>query len=519
MRLVYRYMAILCLLFIVPDALRADGGDVLERMISLPKMKGTVYSLLSNISQQSGYLFIYDSKVVDNDATVKIRKGERTIRQAIYEITGDTSLEFKVIGTHILITPSSRIKQQQVEPVSAPSANLMLTGILLDKEIGAPIPSASVGIQGTSVGIVTNQEGEFRLSLPDSLQADSVVFSHIGYVSQTLEVSLLAGRHHIMSLEPKIVPLQEVVVRWIDPQKLLREMGRQRERNYSHSPAYLTTFYREGVLMKNKVQNLTEAVFKVYKTASHSSVSDQAKLLKMSRLSNVEVKDSLLVKVKSGIQACFQMDIMKDMPSFLIPDGGDNGYLYSSQGVTFIDDRCVNVVHFEQQKEILEPLYCGELYIDSETNALLQARFEVHPQRVKKAAEMFVERRTRGIRIIPQKAVYTITYKPWQGIYYIHHIRGDLSFKVKRKRWLSLSPQMRIWFEMITCKVDTEQVTAFPRSDRLPTRTIFSDMNFKSVEDFWRDLNVIPLERELSKLIEKISLKIEEIGPSPILTY
>lgn len=93
-------------------------------------------------------------------------------------------------------------------------------------------------------------------------------------------------------------------------------MGRQREQNYSHSPAYLTTFYREGVLLKNKVQNLTEAVFKVYKIASHSPVSDQAKLLKMSRLSNVEAKDSLLVKVKSGIQACFQMDIMKDMPSF-----------------------------------------------------------------------------------------------------------------------------------------------------------------------------------------------------------
>lgn len=100
------------------------------------------------------------------------------------------------------------------------------------------------------MGIVTNQEGEFRLSLPDSLQNDSVVFSHIGYVSQTLEVSVLAGRHHILSLEPKVVPLQEVVVQWVDPYKLLKEMGRQREQNYSHSPVYLTTFYREGVLLK-----------------------------------------------------------------------------------------------------------------------------------------------------------------------------------------------------------------------------------------------------------------------------
>lgn len=71
---------------------------------------------------------------------------------------------------------------------------------------------------------------------------------------------------------------------------------------------------------------------------------------------------------------------------------------------------------------------------------------------------------------------------------------------------------MNIWFEMITCRVDTEQVVPFPRSERLQTRSIFSDMNFKYDEDFWKDLNVIPLEEGLSKLIEKISLKIEQIG-------
>lgn len=154
MRLIYRYMVILCLFFIVPDTLRADGEDVLERMISLPKMKGTVYSLLGNISQQSGYLFIYDSKVVDNDVTVKIRKGERTIRQAIYEITGDTSLEFKVIGTHILITSSSPTKQQQAKPSSVHPVNLMLTGTLLDKETGMPVASASVGVGGHLWGLL-----------------------------------------------------------------------------------------------------------------------------------------------------------------------------------------------------------------------------------------------------------------------------------------------------------------------------------------------------------------------------
>ena len=74
------------------------------------------------------------------------------------------------------------------------------------------------------------------------------------------------------------------------------------------------------------------------------------------------------------------------------------------------------------------------------------------------------------------------------------------------------SRDLHIWFEMITCKVETGQVVAFPRTERLPTRTIVSDTYFKYDENFWKDFNVIPLEEEISKLIEKISLKIEEIG-------
>lgn len=77
----------------------------------------------------------------------------------------------------------------------------------------------------------------------------------------------------------------------------------------------------------------------------------------MSRLSNVEAKDSLLVKVKSGIQACIQMDIIKDMPEFLIPNIENSIYTYTSEGVTFLEDRFVNVVHFEQKKGISEPLF------------------------------------------------------------------------------------------------------------------------------------------------------------------
>ena len=273
MKQAYRYLSILFILFFVVDTMRADGGDVLERIVRLPKTKGTVYSLLGNVSQQSGYMFIYDSKVIDNDVVVKIKGGERSIRQAVYDIVGDTGLEFQVIGTHILITlPSKKKIHIQQDSIPEQPINFSITGTLLDKETGVPISSATVGVRGASIGSITNQNGDFKLSLPDSLKNDSITFSHIGYLSQDIEFALLIGRHNILSLEPKVVSLQEVVIRRSEPKKLLREMIERREQNYSHTPVYLTTFYREGVQLKNKFQNLSEAVFKVYKTSSHLSL-------------------------------------------------------------------------------------------------------------------------------------------------------------------------------------------------------------------------------------------------------
>ena len=94
----------------------------MARMIHLSKEKNTVYRLLDKVSEQTGFLFIYDSKLIDNEKRVRIPKGDYTIRQAIYLITGNKELSLRVIGDHILISgPKPFLRKRQ-------------TTILLSKE-------------------------------------------------------------------------------------------------------------------------------------------------------------------------------------------------------------------------------------------------------------------------------------------------------------------------------------------------------------------------------------------------
>lgn len=511
-----RLILVFFVLLFVAGSVKADGGDVLEYVVRLPKVKATVYSLLGKISEQAGCLFIYDSGVINNDSIVKIRKGNCTVRQAIYEITGNRNLDLKVFGNHILIARhSEKMPVGGTIQQSPKSSFSMLSGTLFDKETGEPVANASVIIQGTSIGNISNQNGEFRLHLPDSLKNGTLIFSHLGYVTQNIEVSVLAGRDNVLSLEPKVIPLQEVLIRLVEPKKLLREMLESRKKNYSSVSAYLTTFYREGVRLKDKFQSLTEAVFKVYKSpAQEPDAIDQVKLLKMSQIDNRESTDSLIAKIRSGVEACLQLDIVKNLPDFLSLESSSDLYVYTSGDVVSIDDRIAYMVCFEQRRGVKEPLFCGELYIDSENNALLQARFEIQPKNIKAATRTFVVRQAPKIKLTTQKIAYTVSYKPWKGTYYIHHIRGDLYFKMKRKRFLSSNPTLYTWFEMVTCHIDDENVSRFHRGERLPTRTILADTHFKYDEGFWDDFNVIPLEEELNSIIEKVALKIEQTNAS-----
>ncbi len=509
----YAYLKLFFWLFLtLPVVALAYGQekDILEQRICYVKSKGTVYSMLGAISEQSGYLFIYDSKIVDNDKIVKLKEGKRTVRQAIYDIIGNDNAELKVVGDHILIYCGD--KNDVSTPKDDTLSYFTISGKLLDKHSKEPVIYGTIGVRGSSIGSITNSNGEFRLRLPDSLKCCKIYVFHLGYHAQDIDIAILANKHTVLPMEPLIMEIPEVIVQSVNPINIMLEMLDSIPTNYATKDVYLTTFYREGIKYRNKFRTLTEAVFKVFKTSPTISVSsDQVMLLKKSHIVNTEITDTLIAKISAGIDACLKLDMIKQLPNFLTPESNEDIYHYKGGKSSVIDGRLVNVVYFEQKKGIKSPFYRGEIYIDDANSALLQVNFEIHPDYVHKAADMLIVRKARSIKITPQQIKYTISYKPYDGKYYINHVRGDLFFRIKKKnQWIGNSV-LHTWFEMVTCKIDTENVFRFQRADRIPTHTIFSDTKFKYDENFWDSFNFIPWEQELINNIDQISAKVEKL--------
>jgi len=493
-----------------------NGDDPLGKHIRIEKQKNTVYELLNFIGDVSGFYFIYDSNIIDNEKKAKLPAGTYSIREAIFYVLQSDNYTLRTIDRYILINKkrasSPSLPREVFLSKTKDSVSYKhISGTILEKMTQSPIPYCSVSLEGTGIGTITNNNGKFVLRVPDSLFSSKLHVSHIGYESQRIPVAFLENSPSNIYLSSRIVPLQEVIFRLVNPRKIVKEVLEARGRLYLDKPSYFTSFYREGIERKKELLKLTEAVFKVYKQSyNHSFPSDQVKLLKMRKITNNAVKDTLVLRMKAGVEASLLLDLIKNVPDFLeINDR--NIYDYTKIDMTEMDSHMAHVISFEQKKGVTDPYLRGKLFIDSENSALLCAQLEVNPQFIDKAEEQFVVKRGKNVKVHPQQIIYTVSYKELDGKYYMNHVRGDLFFKMKGKGQLFFSP-MHIFFEMVTCKVDTVNVQPFPHEERLPVRKIFSEESFAYDDSFWGDFNVILPEENINKNLSRITSKIEESG-------
>ena len=85
--------------------------------------------------------------------------------------------------------------------------NIFVSGNVTDSSNGEPIPFASVHLEGTAIGVSTDSEGHYSLSVPhDGL----LVFSSIGY--KTVEIPVSSSGTRNVKLDPDSEFLDETIV-------------------------------------------------------------------------------------------------------------------------------------------------------------------------------------------------------------------------------------------------------------------------------------------------------------------
>ncbi|MFV0269381.1 MAG: carboxypeptidase-like regulatory domain-containing protein, partial [Draconibacterium sp.] len=98
-----------------------------------------------------------------------------------------------------------------------------LTGTVTSAEDNMPIPGVSVSVKGTTLGTITNLDGQFELIVPND--AKTLLFSFIGM--KNLEVELGSQTSFNVQMATELVGIDEVVVTAMGINRPKREMTYQ----------------------------------------------------------------------------------------------------------------------------------------------------------------------------------------------------------------------------------------------------------------------------------------------------
>jgi Secretin and TonB N terminus short domain. len=503
---------LLCFLCIRSSAIAQDNP--LQKRISLTTQTTTLYNALNAISDVIGYYFIYDSEVVNSDKMVSVSANNEMVESILKRLLGNDKLHFRIVEQHILIYKvDSKLVSSPSNHISTIQDSLLpivISGRIIDKETKKPLPYVSVGIAKLSIGTITNTDGDFVLKVAHSAKEDTITISHIGYKQFHYPVRLIGAKKLVFGLETEFVSIQEVIIRGYDPEQVINRAIESRSINYATEPYYLTAFYREGVEKNKSYLSYSEAIFKIYKTSfSKSPDLDQVKLLKSRKLLRSDHSDTLSIKIKAGISASLNLDLMKNLPDFLSRDYMGE-YRYQRSDMVTIDSRSAYAVDFKQLEKVTDPLYKGVIYIDAENLAIVGIDFEINPDYIDNITNQLVVKKSMSLKVNPEKVAYSVRYRKWGGKYYLSHLRGDIFMRVRKRNHL-FANTFHTYLEMATVQLDTINVQRFARQEVVKPFVVFNDIDFSYDSQFWGDYNYIVPEESLSEALSRVAIKIESV--------
>lgn len=182
----------------VHAATSAQTLTISQRNTSLEKV-------FTEIKKQTGYLFLYNHEWIKLSKNVDINVKNAPLDDALNLCFANQPLTYSIVDKTIVVQLKKKPLAQLVVPV-APVA-IDVRGSVKDNK-GEPLPGVTVMIKGTSLGIQTDINGAFRLTVPN---AEAVlVFKIIGF--KTKEVNVGSQQIINITLEEATSELSEVVV-------------------------------------------------------------------------------------------------------------------------------------------------------------------------------------------------------------------------------------------------------------------------------------------------------------------
>lgn len=200
-------------LFCSIGILQAAGTYAQSARLSLNVNQETVGNVLKQIEAASDFDFFYNNTQLDLQRRVTVSEENSDIFHILDEVFAGTDVRYTVLDNKIIL--SNELKDQQVT-----QQGNVIQGRVTDAN-GEPVIGASVLEEGTQNGVITDMDGNFRLTVKAGAK---IRVSYIGFTDQLITVKAGTNQYDIVLKEDNKL-LDEVVVVGYGTQKKVNLTG------------------------------------------------------------------------------------------------------------------------------------------------------------------------------------------------------------------------------------------------------------------------------------------------------
>ena len=171
--------------------------------VSLDLQEVSLKSLLNEIVKKTEFSFWYNNSIIEGSERITVTAKDLPINKLLDIALLGKNLKYEINDKIIYIyKPIPGIEDRESYQ------KFDFEGEITDSSTGEGLPGVNVVIEGTTIGVISDEAGKYKISAPS--QNVTLIFSYVGYNSEKVSTS---GRTVIdVKLIPDIKSLDEVVV-------------------------------------------------------------------------------------------------------------------------------------------------------------------------------------------------------------------------------------------------------------------------------------------------------------------
>ena len=193
---------LLLLFLIIPFFLSATEQK--EMRVSLDFTNAPLSQVLNEIGRQTSLRIVYNTKDINPDKIISVKANKERLASVMVSLLKNTNTVYTVKDDYLVLYSS---KDKSVPQATLQQDKRSIKGTISD-ETGEPLIGVSVKIQGTTIGTITDLNGNYTLEVTGDKPI--LEFSYIGYKTITLSVAGTKSFNVVMKEDSQ--QLGEVVI-------------------------------------------------------------------------------------------------------------------------------------------------------------------------------------------------------------------------------------------------------------------------------------------------------------------